>query len=693
MRWSTPRSSHTSFEEGPIHGSSGDVASLVRQFRATYPCRLVIKGSAGSGKSVLARLMMAELLKKPKTGDPVPVFLPLWSWSPRHERLHEWMKRQIVLSYPELQDVATYGPTAVANLVDQGGVLPILDGLDVLPERNRRAVLADGELMSQDRLILTYRGADFDKANGFIVNEPKSVDKEEAKRFLSEVTEREESFFSYLPDQITDPRVVYLTSIVYGKTEKSNKSDTSPQKPPNEVALGNGNATPAATKKQLLADLIPALMPDGGDWAQQFPWYAQNKNAKRWLGHLVRLDLRDPDNRGDEFDPDEPGESRIAWWNLHRGVPWLRIHQAPIRAAIIGFLAFVLITLIYRDDTLVFTHNRPWRYSLFTAGAYGLMIFVAGAAFGHEGPGAKTPPSLCGPRLIRIPWWWLRSKWNSWHRAIIAGALGCILFGLMIGIRTGLAEAPAVAARTAIGDGIAQGALIVILTYFIAGVPSPPRTVLAVDRGQLPRHNLDSFIRAITLGVALGALWGINVVFKHQHTHIPPLGEDVLTGLVTGINFTFGAWFFGLVRARFRSMSSPDPKSAARTDIIGTVVCSIILGAAFGFAFGINAPFQVNRLSITVWFVVGAAISVLGSEWPIYGMAVSWLALKKRELPFRLIRFLECCRIRGIVRVVGQEYQFHDDDMMEYLSGRPKKGRAEPSRPLSLATQADPGSS
>ncbi len=84
---------------------------------------------------MLARLLMAELLKNPKPGEPVPVFLSLWSWDPSQERLHKWMTRRIGELYPELRDVSTYGPTAVSSLVDQGLVLPILDGLDALPEQ------------------------------------------------------------------------------------------------------------------------------------------------------------------------------------------------------------------------------------------------------------------------------------------------------------------------------------------------------------------------------------------------------------------------------------------------------------------------------------------------------------------------------------------------------------------------------
>lgn len=677
VTWSKPSSGYSSPDagKGPIHGSSGDIPGLIAQFRANYPCRLVIKGTAGSGKSVLARMIMAELLKNPQAGDPVPVFLPLWSWSPCDEPLNEWMKRQIVQAYPEMRDVATYGPSAVANLVDQGGILPILDGLDALPRRNREAVLADGTLMSQDRLILTYRGSDFDNANGFIVIEPESINSAEARRFLCEATGLDASSFSGLPEKLTDPRIVYLTSIVY-KEKGSGGS-------------ANGNAVaPDATKQQLLKKLIPALMPPSGDWAKQFPWYG--RNAEGWLKYLARLDLRDPGNRTDPFDPNEPGDSRIAWWNLYLAIPGLRARQALLRSAVTGLLAFVLIVLIYRNDlhlfqsvkhvkhgkhALIITYVEPWRYALFTAGAYAFMIFVAGACFGRENSAPVQEPPFSGTGRFAVSSWWLANKWKHWRLSLTAGTLGCILFGLMLGIRTGISSGIPVGTRTAIGDGIIQGGILVILTRYIARVPLPPRTTREVDRGYVRRYEFNSFLKAMILGIAFGVLWGLNVVFKHQQHTIAALHYDVLTGVVTGINFALGAWFFGWAQARFRSMPAADPKVAARADIVGMIACALILGVTFAFAFGINAPFQINPTSLAVWFVVGFALGTLGSEWPIYVVTIGWLALKKRELPFRLMRFLECCRVRGIVRVIGQEYQFHDDDLLEYLSGVPRQGQ------------------
>lgn len=49
--------------------------------------RLIVLGAAGSGKTTLARLLVAELLKQAQPGDQVPVLLPVSAWNPDREGL------------------------------------------------------------------------------------------------------------------------------------------------------------------------------------------------------------------------------------------------------------------------------------------------------------------------------------------------------------------------------------------------------------------------------------------------------------------------------------------------------------------------------------------------------------------------------------------------------------------------------
>jgi hypothetical protein len=80
------------------------------------------------------------------------------------------------------------------------------------------------------------------------------------------------------------------------------------------------------------------------------------------------------------------------------------------------------------------------------------------------------------------------------------------------------------------------------------------------------------------------------------------------------------------------------------------------------------------------WFAVGVAFGALDTEWPLYAAAIAWLALARRDLPVRLMRFLECCRAAGILRVISEEYQIHDIGLLRWLrsAGAPAGARDIP---------------
>jgi predicted NACHT family NTPase len=119
-----------------------NVAGLAMTLRDCQSRRLMVLGSAGCGKTTLARLVMTELLRQAPPADRTPVFLPLSAWNPQNESLCDWIVRRIGKDVPELNDRSSYGPTAPLGLVERQMILPILDGLDALSEESRRSLLA-----------------------------------------------------------------------------------------------------------------------------------------------------------------------------------------------------------------------------------------------------------------------------------------------------------------------------------------------------------------------------------------------------------------------------------------------------------------------------------------------------------------------------------------------------------------------
>jgi hypothetical protein len=661
------------------------VADLAKWLRDGRNCRLVIRGEATSGKSVLARQVMAELLRERGQDDPVPVFLPLWSWNPEQQSLHDWMKYRIRLAYPELGTEATYGPSAITDLVDQGRVFPVLDGLDALPRACRDKVLGHGEVMSQAPLIVTGRIRASVVRGDFVVLAPGQVPYRESARFLQEITRKD--VFGELKGQFADkagggvddeelrrvlcvPRIIYLASIVY----QASSVQHDPAAPPGTTA-----GLHEKVERFLLRNLIPALLPAEGSWCRAFPWYAAG--SERWLRRLAQLDLRDPgDGRQapgatqDHADPvevpsgddlDDPANSRIAWWNLHRGVPLLRLFQAPLRGLVAGLIAFAGCTLIFR----YYPPGYDWGYDLMTAGGYGLLILIAGSFLG--GAHSREPrvtPSSRNSRLATL-WWMVRYYRPRWGRIMLAALTGFCCFGIVIGARVAMETGHTTpeGIRTGLWVGLIQGAVLLVLIYTLAGVPAAPRTVKASDFRTPDQPWTRTFTTALLIGAAFGLLWGAGAVVKHESSQVPSLWPALGTGLITGVDFALGAWLFRWSRSWFRPALLPSPRSAAQKDLVGAILRPFILAATFALSFGITAPLHFVDNYVFTWFVVGLAFGSLDTEWPLYAAAISWLAVANRGLPMRLMRFLECCRTAGILRVVGQEYQVRDIGLLSWL--------------------------
>jgi hypothetical protein len=662
----------------PSYISTSDIARLVNWFRVSQRCRLMIRGGAGSGKSVFAQITAEYLFRNSQTGEPVPVFLPLWSWNPHEEGLCEWMKRRIQEDYPEFERESTYGPNPVAGLVDQGLVLPILDGLDTMPERCRQAIITDGDFMSQERLIITCRTGievELDTAGNFSVITPSPVALEKSITFLGQVTDSPGAWkvvYGHIGDHehcclgeaLSEPRIIYLASTVYGTPGQYvghhiEKNKNSPAELINHACCQSSQAV----EDLLLAKLIPVLMPQGGEWAGLFPWYGFS--AEVWLRNLANLDLRDTADREDSSSGRASSVSRITWWNIYNGLPWLRSRQALLRASTVGLITFALIALI------VSVHHSAYS-GLLSGALYGGAIFIAGILLCSsiwENSGVFLER---GTRLQKINWW-ITNVSVRWSKEMVVASIIFISFGIVnafsaikeVGVNNGILIA---------FSGGFYVSLIFLLTFSIAGVPCPPRTMHSIGLSQLAKSSNTRFVVTILAGLSFGLASVIFTYGVDSRDILYFLGHPLrvlFEGTVTGLDFVLGAWLFRWSRIWFTSLRPIGPRSAARIELIGVVVCPIILGITFALAFGVGSlvtPFGAGSiLSGAFYFVIGAALGALGSEWLLYAAAITWLAVIKNKLPLRLMIFLECCRNRGILRAIGQGYQIRDDGMQQYL--------------------------
>ncbi|MFB6814407.1 NACHT domain-containing protein [Streptomyces sp. NPDC056347] len=144
--------------DGRLEGDFSTAATrLAEGYRQIPSRRLVVLGEPGAGKTVLALMLTLGLLEERTPRTPVPVLLSVSSWDPVSQSLDDWITATLATQY--------YGgqPHSPRLLLGQQMLLPILDGLDEIPEAARRnAVRGLNEACRDGRgLVLTCRSAEY----------------------------------------------------------------------------------------------------------------------------------------------------------------------------------------------------------------------------------------------------------------------------------------------------------------------------------------------------------------------------------------------------------------------------------------------------------------------------------------------------------------------------------------------------
>ncbi|MFF1613247.1 NACHT domain-containing protein [Amycolatopsis sp. NPDC058278] len=311
-------------------GTAEDIAGLAAEFRGLATRRLVIAGGAGAGKTTLAIQLVRELVATWESGDPVPVMLSVSDWDiTKHTTFESWLTVRLAEAYPALREPTPYPARRLFTL---GHILPVLDGLDELPEEVRPRILrlVNEALDKRTQLVLTSRTREYAEAAGagqlitraaVISAEPMSADA--AAGYLAEVIGRSLPHSGWqllldglranpsspLAEVLSRPLGLWLLRTAYEPTAD-----------PSGLLDNARFAGTAALHARLFDRLIPELIrvrpPASGEDATQYrPLHAWDPvHVERWLGHLANVMRQSPGER--RQGQLSTGSRDFAWWRL-----------------------------------------------------------------------------------------------------------------------------------------------------------------------------------------------------------------------------------------------------------------------------------------------------------------------------------------------------------------------------------------
>jgi hypothetical protein len=523
-----------------LAGAGSEIADVLGRIPTR---RLMVLGEPGAGKTMLLVRLVLDLLTRRQPGEPVPMLVSLASWSPASQDLRKWLAAQMTDDYPVLGAPAPEGSlknNRAEALLERGLILPILDGLDEIPEALRGAAVAEinaalrpGEAVVVSSRIDAYksavrpsRGASVTLRGGAVV-ELCPVDAITAGR--------------YLVHDAGDPHRWDPVVAVLGTSSPAGKALATPlmlslaREIYNPLPDAGSDAlrepvelcSPAITSRELVEQhLLDAFVPtayrrsSAGPGRQRRFWTA--KQAERWLVFLA-YHL--------EHTVASPS---FAWWNLERAVP----RTVNTVASSITVALGLGLTLAVTSSSTV---NIPARLmaGLAAASIAGLAVWLAGRRPQIPMIGAGWSLRWAVRRVIWLQPRSTRPSGIYMTLAIIAFPVGIVLTWLVFG----LAVAPVwmLVGFTALGVRGRYDELAEVAT---------PQTSLARDRRNLLLLAPAALAYGTTFGVVLGTAGGRAVRTLFGAAYGPTLGTTA--GLVVSIAFTLGCCSVTLAWLRWR---------------------------------------------------------------------------------------------------------------------------------------------
>ncbi|WP_327691738.1 NACHT domain-containing protein [Streptomyces sp. NBC_00461] len=363
-----PFSDHTHWAQELSH-LAGEGSEIDKVFLERTPTRrLIILGDPGAGKTVLLIRLILSILARRESGEAVPMLFSLASWNPDLEGFLSWMTRKISQDHQalSLRSKNRVDEKILAReLLDNRLVIPVLDGLDELPEQLRAKALAliNEEISYRQPIVISCRTAEYRQVvtgggtgeeglNGgaVITLLPLTLQRvrEYLVRFGGTNASRNDRWGTLLQEineasplgrTLSRPLFVFLARAIYNP-RAGEPIGGIPH--PSELLNVSRFPTQADIESHLFSAFIPAVYRPG------------NQRPPRWTGARATKTLTQL-AKHQEFDAS--GSIDIAWWELYSATSnvKLRIAMAAIfglPAAIAAALTSAMLTSLFNSLTV-----------------------------------------------------------------------------------------------------------------------------------------------------------------------------------------------------------------------------------------------------------------------------------------------------------------------------------------------------
>ncbi|GIH27471.1 hypothetical protein Aph01nite_57810 [Acrocarpospora phusangensis] len=584
-------------------GLSASPTELADRFLQLPGRRLVVLGEPGAGKSVLALLLTLGLLRRRASGAAVPVLFQAASWDPFRENFEDWIIRVLASDYYNGQE------RFARALVVHRLIIPILDGLDEIPD-NRRA-FAIGELNKiavTDPFIATSRVREYadvvtelGKLRSTPVVEIASVDLDDAIGYLTALPWPAGTDWGPVCDRMREdpdsppartfstPLMISLAQDIYMKGGD-----------PGELLDSAKFPTRQSVEDALLDRAIPAAYrtAPGGTPAEPERW--NGEDAERWLTFLATY-LQGTHRR------------TLAWWRIcgeiHRNTTdWIIVLTvgAVVTVASVSLARYFGQSATGFGDTLLADLMFPGALVLLgVTYRWGATIFVEPYRLAGN---HRALPALAG-RLI-----------GSYASFMCVGFVPLIVFHLVMNSEPDRDLLLFACVGSAL---LMTGALALAVGGWTTA--APPRVGHAGPSASLRDDLVSTLVSTVVAGL-------VAVVVVRAFAFVQLVMTDLIWGTFAGLTGREmpESWFLAVDYETIVSR----PNSLL---LIGTVLIVFL--------------------------------ALVGRASPKFLTTLVILASRK-SVPWSLMPFLEDARRRGLLRRNGGSYEFRHGKLQERLATR-----------------------